>query len=226
MITAKNEEEHSIELIPIGVERAVCYSVIDLGTHENPYYRKMVRKVLFQWELPDFRIDVERDGVLTNLPRAISKDFTLSLHEKGKLRPFLESWRGKKFTEEELSGFNVEKVAGVCGMLQVVHGISKKGREYAEVQGVTPLYKAITKFSPENPVQIFSLEDIREGEEIVIPDAIPQWIQERIKESEEWRVRNVDPKVSPREVFPEEIGDDDGDDTYAEIDDLPEDLPF
>jgi hypothetical protein len=42
----------------------------------------------------------------------ISKEFTLSMHEKSTLRQFLESWRGKAFTEKEALSFDVTALIG------------------------------------------------------------------------------------------------------------------
>ncbi len=200
-ITAREGGSQHIELIPEGVERAVCYAVIDLGTHENPFYDKKNRKVRFQWELPDHRIEVERDGKQVDLPRAISKPFTLSLHDKSNLRPFLESWRGRKFTDDETQGFDVTNVCGACCMLQIVHSVSKKGKTFAEVQSVMPLYKGMEKFEPENPRQVFSLEDFAPGEPIEIPETIPEWIRKEIMESIEWKKQEGPERDEPEAMF-------------------------
>ena len=54
-------------------------------------------------------------------PAAISKEFTLSLHERANLRRVLISWRGRQFTAEELGGFELANVLGANAMLNVVH---------------------------------------------------------------------------------------------------------
>ena len=47
-----------IEPIPAGTYTAVCYAVVDLGTHTNPVFNKDAHKVLIQWEVPDVLIDL------------------------------------------------------------------------------------------------------------------------------------------------------------------------
>ena len=163
-----------------GMHRAVCYSVYDLGTHYQEAYGKNVHKVLIIWELPDERIDIERDGKMLNLPRAISRRFTLSLHKKSDLRKTLESWRGKTFTPEELKGFDLTKLLGVNGTIQVLH--NKVGEKtYANIINVVPLMKGMEKIQPENPMKYFSFE-----ESTNLPDGIPDWISEIIKSANEW----------------------------------------
>ena len=96
MLTVSEKPTTNIELIPPGVYVANCYGVIDLGTLENKVYGGEAHKVLIQWELPECRGEFERDGETVNLPRVISKRYTLSLSEMAKLRSDLQSWRGAR----------------------------------------------------------------------------------------------------------------------------------
>jgi len=103
------------------MHKAICYGVYDLGTQFNETFGNKNHKVLLQWELPEARIDIQKDGEDLNLPRAQSKIYTLSLHEKANLRKDLESWRGKSFTATELEGFDLKNLLGVDCQLQVIH---------------------------------------------------------------------------------------------------------
>ena len=59
-----------------GTYQGICIGVIDIGTQYNDYYQKEIRRVIFIWELPELRIEVEKDGEKLNLPRVISKTST------------------------------------------------------------------------------------------------------------------------------------------------------
>jgi hypothetical protein len=96
--------------IPAGMHIARAYGLFDLGTHYDEKFDKSRREVVIVWEIAAERIEVDRDGKKTNLPRAISKRYTLSLHEKARLRADLESWRGRPFTSEELAGFEMKTI--------------------------------------------------------------------------------------------------------------------
>lgn len=165
------KEEQKIPSAPEGMHNAICYGVYDLGTQENKKFGKMQRKVLLQWELTDIRIDIEKDGIVKNLPKAISKEYTLSLY-KSNLKKDLESWRGKTFTEEEKKGFDITVLAGLNCTLQIMH--SECG-QYANIATVLP-GKSTSK--AENPIRVYSI-----GE--TIPDGTPQWIIDKIMESAE-----------------------------------------
>ena len=112
---AKNKGGEEFDVIPEAIHHAICYGVYDLGTHINPTFGKSEHKVLIQWELPGQRIDIEKEGKMVNLPRAISKRYTLSLHKKANLRKDLESWRGKSFTEQEEEAFDIIKLLPLYG---------------------------------------------------------------------------------------------------------------
>ena len=99
---------------PEGNHLAVCVGVIDLGTQYSKFYDTWKPKVMIQWELSD---ELMGDG----RPFVISRRFTLSLHENAGLRKILNSWRGRPFTPEEAAGFDIAKVLGKPGMVNVVH---------------------------------------------------------------------------------------------------------
>jgi hypothetical protein len=66
----------------------------------------------------------------------------------GNLRPMLEAWRGRKFTPQELEGFDLERLLGVSCQLQLVHVLTDRGGLFANVQAVVPLGRGMTKLRP------------------------------------------------------------------------------
>lgn len=99
-----------------GQHEAVCYRIADLGSKYSEQFDKTSRKIMISFEILD-----EQDDEGKNL--LISWFGTLSLHEKSKLRPQLEGWRGKKFTEEELKGFDIHNLLGVpCNLFLMEDG--------------------------------------------------------------------------------------------------------
>jgi len=178
-LMAKKPEGSDIEPIEAGVHQAICIRYYDLGTHHYEWNNKEIsaRKVLLMWEVPDERIEIEGK----DLPRAISKQYTLSLHKKANLRDDLESWRGKNFTEKELEGFDLDNILGKNCMLNVVHNQTEKAT-YANIASVMPLMKSMAKKEPENQIHYFSFDDGK----IEIPENTPEWIADKIRDSDEW----------------------------------------
>jgi hypothetical protein len=181
-LTAKQPEK--IPCIEGDTYQAVCYQVIDLGTQANTMFGGFQKKVMIGWEIPELRIDVERDKVKVNLPRAISKTYTLSLGEKANLRADLVNWRGCEFTQEELDSFDLGKVVSKNCLLTVTNKNNTKGNRIAQVSGVAKLVKNMKAFEPENPILTFDME--RDGIQN-IPPSLPDWIKKLIMESVEYK---------------------------------------
>lgn len=185
-LTAKEKSGAEIEPITAGVYVAVCYGLVDLGTHENKVFGGESHKCLVQWELPEVRGEFERDGQKVSLPRAISKRYTLSLSEKANLRKDLESWRGRKFTAQELSGFDLKAILGTVCQLQIVHEQSKTdGHTFATIAAIMAVPKGVARPKPENPLAFFAFEEAGAKPELLL--GLPEWVQQIVMESREWR---------------------------------------
>lgn len=150
-LTASDKGNTDFAITPEGQYVARCFKIIDMGTQTTTgmYGVKDQHKVMITWELLDDNVKME-DGK----PFAVSQFYTVSLHEKAKLRADLEAWRGKKFTPEELEGFDISSVIGAYCMLQVVH--SEDGK-YANVQTIMA-YKG-PKPKPVNPNVVFDIDN-------------------------------------------------------------------
>lgn len=175
-LTAKKTGGGDYPPIPEGVHHAICYGIWDIGTHFIERFSKDAHQCIIAWELPEERITIEDK----DLPRAASKKFTVSLHEKAELRKYLELWRGKAFTESELEGFDVKAILGANCFLQIIHK-KKDNKTFANVVGVTPIPKGTAKRQAENTLKFFSFED---GSNI--PEGTPDWISDQIKSAKEW----------------------------------------
>lgn len=184
-LIAKDKGSGDFEPLSAGMHHAVCYGIIDLGTQAGGQFEPK-RKVAFLWEVPSERIQFEKEGKKHDLPRGISAMFTLSLSTKSKMRPMLESWRGRVFTAEELNGFDLKTVLSANCLINVVHQPgtgANAGKVYANVASVSPLAKGMAKLKSENLPVFFSLDECKG--EITLPPGIPDWLKAKIMTSEE-----------------------------------------
>lgn len=158
-----------------GVYMAVCRQIIDLGEQETTgqYGDRVVRQVFIQWELPEETVEV--DGM--EQPRRIGKTYNVAFSEKATLRGDLESWRGRKFTEEELRGFDLDNILGKGCQIQIIH-TSKGDKVYDNVAGIMCLPRGM-RLNPPAEVYSFVLEKGRLNE----IEEMPEWLQKRIKAS-------------------------------------------
>jgi hypothetical protein len=174
------KKEKGFDPVPAGVHQGVCYAVYDLGTQHNKVFDKYSHQALIIWEIPSERIEIQKDGQTMSLPRVVSKTYTLSFDDRANFKKDLISWRGREFSEEEQQGFDISRLVGVNGMLNIIH-VSKDGKTYGNLSAILPLYKGISKVEPENPTVVYSME---QGEP---PEGTPKWIVEKIHDSVEWK---------------------------------------
>jgi hypothetical protein len=160
IIAKKNKSEFTPA--PEGLWQAVCIDVIDRGIEKTPWGE--AHKVEVRWALEDKDPKTEK-------PFMLIKRYTLSLHEKANLRRELETWRGKKFTSEELEGFDLEKLLAVNCQLQVIHNVKDGGECYANVQAIVPAPKGVIKLAiPHDYIRMCDRDKVRNGQEPEITD--------------------------------------------------------
>lgn len=133
MIVAETSNDY--ELAPVGVYRAVCTRLLNLGMQETNYGEKHQIHLAFE-------ID---ENMADGRPFLMMQNYTLSLNSKARLRIDLEAWRGRKFTAEELNGFDVKTVLGKPLQISVVH--SEDGR-YANIGSMMPLGRGQQPLAP------------------------------------------------------------------------------
>ena len=187
-IIASSSGGSEFELAPAGNHVARCYRIIDMGSHKNSYGNTL-RKILVSWELHGEDDEGNPLTMPDGKPMVISANYTLSLSEKATLRAVLESWRGKPFTLQELSGFDITAVLGHWCMVTVAHEVSQKNQKtYANVKSVAPVPAVIKKNGlPEgvNPVSSLSLDPATFDQTLF--DSLSDGIKKKIMESPEYK---------------------------------------
>ena len=181
IVTSSNQKK---EIVPAGTHFARCYSMIHIGVVEWEFQgeKKFNNKVRLTWELP-YEM---RDFGGEQKPLVISKEYTLSMHEKSNLRKDLEMWRGKVFTNKELGSFDVTDLLGKTCNISVIHKVAKNGNEFAQVGGVSAIQKGVEVLEQFNPTFIFNYGDHFDLDWL---DMQPEWIQEQIKSSEDYQYK-------------------------------------
>ena len=132
---------------PEGLHQAICVDVVDIGILKVVWAGKTKEqhKVRLVWQIDEPMAD--------GRPFLVMKRYTLSLHEKANLRKELESWRGRRFTDEELQGFDLEKLIGANAQLNVQH-TTKEDKTYANVVSIVPLGKGMVKIAAKDYIRM------------------------------------------------------------------------
>ena len=166
-----------------GLWPAVCVAVIDLGTSDDTYMgeTKSRPKVAVGWE-----IHAEKEG--KPVKELMWKIYTSSLHEKSTLRKHLESWRGRKFTNNELIEFDFYKMVGAPCLINVIHEV-KDDSVRAKIESILT---SKDKVDAEHPKWFFSFQDAELNMEVF--NALPDFLKQIIERSFEWDYRKEDHK--------------------------------
>lgn len=177
-LMAKAKGESAFTPVSEGLHPAICSAVVDLGMQPgSDIYPKPKRQVYLRFDCMDEQVSYEKDGKQLSGPARCGATYTLSLSDKAKLRTLLESWRGKKFTDTELEGFDVSVLLGVSCQVQILH-THKGGNTYANVQAIVPWPKGVERPTAPEDAIYFSVADADCPKERF--DRLPKWLQEKI----------------------------------------------
>ena len=165
----------SYPTVSVGVHKARCVRVIDLGTQQNDYQGQISwkRQVMLIWEVPS---ETDNKGE----PLTISKFYTLSLNEKANLANDLVSWRGRPFTETEKKAFDISKGAGKPCSINVI--LNQNGKP--KVSTVMPIGKNDEIAQQFHPNMVFSITDFQE-KKMEVFNQLPEGIRNIILKSKE-----------------------------------------
>lgn len=185
----KKKSGASVPPMEAGTYPAVCVGIVDLGEQYSEAFKKYSDKLLIIWEIPSQTIQIDGE----DKPRWLSKDFSSSLHEKSGLHKMLVSWRGKAFTEAELTEdengfmqFSVLDMLGIGCFLQVIVEEKDSG-SYNRITSVIALPAGMEPPQAQNQLIAFDM-DTWDDE---VFRSLPEWIQERIKKSTQYQKLHV-----------------------------------
>ncbi len=161
-----------------GTYFAVCIGAVDLGEQETTYNNKTryTNQLQIIFELPSELIEIDGE----EQPRQLSRRFAVSLSTKSNLRKFIETWYGKKFTDDAIREFDTRELLGKPAMLSVV--LSEDGN-YANIASAAALPKGME--APKAKSELIDF-DVEEWDDEAF-QKLPEWLQELIKKSTQYK---------------------------------------
>lgn len=153
-----------------GIHNALCIGIIDMGTQNSIY--GVSHKVALLWEL------YTNDQV-----KVFSREYTLSYYKSATLRLHLESWRGKPFTNDELSKFKLCNVLGVPCKVE----IRKNQNGAKQVENIYPFPKDEKKPISKTKYILYNISDEKTYSAL---EYIPTYLLARIKQAPEYLKSN------------------------------------
>ena len=209
---AKSEGKTSIPKLENGVYTALSSMLIDLGGQKSILDSNVRRKFMMVWNIVGEFIEVNNE----QLPRVMSKEYTLSLNEKSNLRKDLQAWRGQAFTEDELQGFDLLTVMNKPCQLQIINE-EKNGKTYNNISAIMAMPKGM-KVEPLEETTVFITNN---PETWTNWEKIPKWIKEKVKKMEGYEDSDLKKYVDDIENTQESITTQKTEGVIAPDDDLP-----
>lgn len=193
-----------------GPTLAVCYLVADLGTQETEYQgeKGLKRQLMMAFELPS-QLHTETGKPLIQYTRR----FTASLSSQSALRPFLEGWRGQKFSDSEITKFNAKALLGKGAMLQITH-VEKNGKKRSQIMSIMGLPAGTKVQPPVNEALYYSTDESKEEDFA----KLPEWIQKILQASTEYKGRAAPGRYSDPDAGSSKPA--------GKFDDMEDDIPF
>lgn len=184
------------ELPPAGNQVATCIGLYVLGTLKETYegHEKSVKKMMLVFELVNTNFEFkEGEGPE---PFIMTKEFTHNIGSKANLRKFLNAWSGGKLKEDKVAAsFNLMDLVGANALVNVVHDKTKKGKDYAAIISATPVPDGMTIAASRKPHLVFNIN--KEPFDNEGFQKLPEWIQNKIKTSEEYLKLSGAPTTTP-----------------------------
>ena len=178
-------------LIPAGLHRAICYSIIDLGTQKTSYEGQDTgwkEQINITFELPEVRGTFkDADGNEVDKPRVVGKTYTLSFYSEAALAKLYLAWQGKELKSEK----QIPPLLGENCQVMMAHKTNKDGSLKSKMVSITPLSGNMEIMKPENPMVIYEIE---QGEP---PAHLPNWMKEEIKKSREFQAMSDNAQELP-----------------------------
>ncbi|WP_158604961.1 hypothetical protein [Anaerotruncus sp. 1XD42-93] len=166
--------------VEAGSYLAVCVGVVFIGEQYIPPFGdkkgRYENRLMFVWDIPS---ELDENGT----PKQLSKAINATSSAKGNLMVILSGWNSRTYTKEELADTEVNDQLGKPCMLSV--GVNENG--YVNVTAVSAIPKGIPAPVSNTPFIKF---DVNEWSDEGFA-ALPEWVQNRIKESTEYQKLHV-----------------------------------
>ena len=181
LIISENGGGSNFSMLAEGSYAAVCYMLVDIGLQRNERYGNSSRKVVIGWEIADEYVEIDGE----QKPRVFSARYTASLNEKAILRRDLAAWRGRDFTEAELSEFNLRNIVGAPCLIQIIHKEGSNGKVYANLASIMKLPKGMAAPKLTLDTIVYDIDD-NDPADVA---KLPEWLANQVKASESYQQR-------------------------------------
>ena len=208
LMKAPVQEKKQRDLPPAGTQVAICYHVVDIGTHQKTYPGKPpkdVRLIRLGWELPACRHKFDTDDGPVDKPFAIWEEYTFSTYIKANLSMLIVPWMGGCPDD-----FAFESLVGAACYLSIVHQVGSDGYTYANVKGAMQLPATVEVPPLFNERQFYDLTEMGRDFPAWLLEEKMKWLKEKIESCQEFAaMEHAGGQLNPANDPPYQAPDDD-----------------
>lgn len=125
---------------PEGQFAMSCVDVVNLGINVEVFPGQEPREVE-KVALVFASGERQEDGSLT----LVTTEMTNSANEKANLRRFIEAWRGRSYSADQVAaGLPISKLAGQPALVSIEHVVTRKGKKFAKIKSISPVPQGVT----------------------------------------------------------------------------------
>lgn len=193
-IIATTKNTTSTPQLEEGSYAARIYKIIHVGTYPD-YIGVAKNKVMITFEFPtEMKVFKEENG---EQPAVLSKEYTLSTHEKSGLRKLINACDPKALKigdDGMVDEYDIENLLGKSCLVSIEH--SQKGENtYANIKVETVLPKGMICPPQINESVSLNYDNFDEN----VFNGLPMFIKEKIQQSHEYKKMKEDPNEVPFE---------------------------
>lgn len=188
--------------IPDGVYPARLFQIIQIGSQEfgkttpKPWFSP---QILLGFELPTMTYENINGEEVANIK---SGTYFLSLNPSKNgtvgLREIIDGLRGSsEYTAEELEKFDIEKFLGVECDIEL-SGVESKGVVYQNITAIAPRAKGAEALPTFRENILVTIDEFMNVDALNLPD----WIKNKIMESQEYKAMTEAPEVKDENAAP------------------------
>ena len=184
-------------LLPPGLQPAVIFAVVDLGTHMESFNGKPEeprRKIMIGFEFPQLK---QRYYLEDEKPRScmITKESTFIISDRSFLKALISGIYGRNLSDQECRTFNIMQILNMKVLANIIHTPISSGKNAGKIKesivSISALgaYPLPVGFEPELPLQSFYIDP--QGNNFVTSNYanLLPWIKNKVLASQEAQLR-------------------------------------
>jgi hypothetical protein len=172
-----------VQPIEDGQYPAIIYQLIDLGSKMNKAgTQRNTPQMMIGFEFPSMTYET-KDGIVLSQVKSITTYVSLNPSSQGYLglHEIITGVSGEELTEEQMQKFDIDSLIGKTCMITLA-SVESKGQVYSNIIAINFLPEGLKPVAVRPNISV-TIDDFRNIENIGIPD----WIKNKIKESEEYK---------------------------------------